>query len=361
MKNKIKPDPDTAAVSPNANATTKVKFISKLSLGYYPTPLEELTRLGAKHGNHRIYIKRDDMTGPATGGNKTRKLEYILREALDQGCSAILTLGGPQTNHGRTTVAAAIQCGLKPILVLGGKKPDYLSGNLTLDAMMGAELVFSDDREATAKQVISEYEARGEKVYYMPAGGSSPTGVAGYIMAVPELMKQLEERDIHPKYVLCAVGSQGTFDGLLLGAKYFHAPFEVVGVPVAPLKEHQEEGMAAFMNEVSRIYEMGVTVSPHEVRLFTGPADCPYPGFAYSVPDPATRAVMMEVAKEEGVILDPVYTGKAFRGMLDLLDQGILDGDVVFVHTGGAAAVWTQEHLNAAQDELYANCTIREI
>ncbi len=334
--------------------------IPRIRLGYYPTPLEALPRLSAAHGGTPVYIKRDDMTGPATGGNKTRKLEYILREALDQGCTAILTLGGPQTNHGRTTVAAAIQCGLKPVLVLGGKRPDYLSGNLTLDAMMGAELIFSEDREAAARQVIADYERRGEKVYCMPPGGSNSTGVLGYIMMIPELMKQLEERDLHPRYLLCAVGSQGTYNGLLLGARYFRAPFEVIGIPVAPLEPHQAEKMAAFMNEVSRRYDMGVTIAAGDVRLCAGPGDCPYTGPAYSVPDPETRRAMLELARTEGVILDPVYTGKAFRGMLDLLDRGALDGGVVFLHTGGAAAVWTREHLDAAQSDLLANCTICE-
>lgn len=338
----------------------KLESIKKVHLGYYPTPLEALPRLSAKHG-HNIFIKRDDMTGPATGGNKTRKLEYILQEAMDQNCTAVLTLGGPQTNHGRTTVAATIQCGMKPILVLGGDVPEYLSGNLTLDAMMGAELIFSQDREAAAEKIIAEYAARGEKVYYMPAGGSNVTGVVGYIQAIPELMEQLNTMDIHPKYLLCAVGSQGTFDGLLLGAKYYHAPFQVVGVPVAPLKEGQVEDMAAFMNEISLHYDLRITVTPEDIRLFTGPAECPYTGFAYSIPDAATRSTMMEAAREEGVILDPVYTGKAFRGMLDLLDRGELDGDVIFLHTGGTAAVWTQEHLDSAQSELRKNCVIRQI
>lgn len=333
----------------------------KLQLGYYPTPLEALPRLSAAHGGARIYIKRDDMTGPAGGGNKTRKLEYILREALDQGCTSVLTLGGPQTNHGRTTVAAAIQCGLKPILVLGGKRPDYLSGNLTLDAMMGAKLVFAEDRERAALQIIAEHEAKGERVYYMPAGGSNSTGVLGYIMMVPELMRQLDEQDVHPKYVVCAVGSQGTYDGLLLGAKYFQAPFQVVGIPVAPLKPNQTEDMASFINEVSARYEMGITVTAADIKLYTGPQDRPYTGPAYSVPDPDTRAAMLELARTEGILLDPVYTGKAFRGMLDLLDRGILDGEVVFLHTGGAAAIWSKEHLDAAQDQLRANCAICEI
>ena len=224
---------------------------------------------------------------------------------------------------------------------------------------MGAELIFSQDREEAARKVIAEYAARGEKVYYMPAGGSNATGVLGYIQAVPEIMGQLAKLDIHPRYLLCAVGSQGTYDGLLLGAKYYHAPFQVVGVPVAPLKEGQTEEMAAFMNAVSRQYELGVRVTPEDIRLFSGPEDCPYTGFAYSVPDDATRSTLLEAAREEGIILDPVYTGKAFRGMLDLMDRGELDGDVLFLHTGGTAAVWTQEHLDAAQSALRDNCSIR--
>ena len=339
----------------------KVEERKKLHLGEYPTPLEYMGNLTKKYGKGKLYIKRDDIAGPAFGGNKTRKLEYIMQEAVEEGYTAMLTVGGPQTNHGKTTVAAAVKLGLKPILVLGGKAPDYLSGNLTLDAMMGADIVFAgDDMPGAVKATIERYEKQGDKVYNLPAGGTAMTGVAGYIMAVPELMKQLEEQNIHPKALVCALGSMGTYGGLNLGMKYFNAPFKVVGVPVSPPPADKAEQVAKFMNEVSDFYGMGIHTDPADLLINNGPADAPYSGEEYNKPDPITRKYMFEIARAEGIILDPTYTGKAFRGFLDMVEKGIIDGDVIFLHTGGATAVWTKEHLDDMQGELRANCKISE-
>lgn len=341
----------------------KVEEMKKFHLGEYPTPLEPLTNLTKKYGKGKLYIKRDDMAGPAFGGNKTRKLEYIMKEAVDGGYTAMLTVGGPQTNHGRTTVAAAVKYGLKPILVLGGPAPTYLSGNLTLDAMIGTDLVFAgDDMVGAVEATIERYEKQGDKVYYLPAGGTAMTGVVGYIMAVPELMRQMEEMNIHPKYVVCAVGSLGTYGGLNLGVRYFNAPFKILGVPVAPSKDDPRIGAAKFMNEVSTFYNMGITVTPEELLVNNGPAEAPYSGEEYNRPDPITRKYMFELAREEGIILDPTYTGKAFRGFLDMVETGYIkpDEDAVFLHTGGATAVWTKEHLDDMQQELRDNCHISE-
>ena len=342
----------------------RIEEMPKLHLGEYPTPLEKMENLTKKHGKGNLYIKRDDATGPAFGGNKTRKLEYVMKEALDEGYTAMLTVGGPQTNHGRTTVAASVKLGLKPILVLGGSAPDYLSGNLTLDAMMGADIVFAgDDMEGAVKATIERYEKAGDKVYYLPAGGTGLTGVVGYVMAVPELMKQFEEMDIHPKYVVCAVGSLGTYGGLNLGVRYFCAPFEILGVPVAPSAEDPRIGAAKFINEVSEHYGMGVQVEATDLLINHGPAEAPYCGEEYNKPDPLTRKYMFELAREEGIILDPTYTGKAFRGFLEMVDTGVIgaEEDVVFLHTGGATAVWTKEHLDDMQKELFDNCKISEL
>ncbi len=341
----------------------KIEDMPKISLGEYPTPLQKLEHLTARHGKHAtLYIKRDDATGPALGGNKTRKLEYVMAEAMNQGCTAMLTTGGPQTNHGRTTVAAAIHCGMKPILVLGGHKPDYLSGNLTLDAMMGTDIVFSEDVPAAIEKTIARYEAQGDKVYNLRVGGSSMTGVCGYVMAVKEIMEQCEAMHIQPKYLVCAVGSLGTYGGLNAGVRYFHAPFKIMGVPVSPQPmEERKKNAADFINQISETYEMGFTVKPEELLINNGPEDNPYSGEAYNKPDPTTRSYMFELAREEGIILDPTYTGKAFRGFLEMADQGIIDGDCIFLHTGGVPAVWTKEHLDDMQKELFANCTISEI
>ena len=338
----------------------KLEELKKVKLGEYPTPLQEMPHLAAKHGNKiKMWIKRDDTTGPAFGGNKTRKLEYVMADAIDKGCTAMLTYGGPQTNHGRTTVAAAIHCGMKPILVLGGEAPKYLSGNLTLDAMMGTDLYFSSDRDKAAKEVIAKYEAQGDKVYDLPTGGSTMIGAAGYIMAVKEIMDQCEAMDIHPKYLIATVGSLGTFGGLNAGVHYFKAPFKVIGVPVSP--GDKVAGAVEFVNKLSDFYDLGFKITADDICVMEGPEDAPYAGEAYNKPDPLTRAAMFELAREEGIISDPTYTGKTMRGFLDMVDKGIIDGDAIFLHTGGAMAVWTKEHLDDMQGELFANCTISEI
>ena len=338
----------------------KLEELKKVKLGEYPTPLQEMPHLAAKHGNKiKMWIKRDDATGPAFGGNKTRKLEYVMADALEQGCTAMLTYGGPQTNHGRTTVAAAIHCGMKPILILGGKKPDYLSGNLTLDAMMGTDIIFTSDYAKASKEVIARYEAQGDKVYDLPVGGSTMIGAAAYIMAVKEIMDQCEAMDIHPKYLIATVGSLGTFGGLNAGVHYFKAPFKVIGVPVSP--GEKKERAVEFVNQLSDFYDLGFKITIDDICIMEGPEDAPYAGEAYNKPDPLTRAAMFELAREEGIISDPTYTGKTLRGFLDMVDKGIIDGDSIFLHTGGAMAVWTKEHLDDMQQELFDNCSITEI
>lgn len=339
----------------------KLEEMKKVSLGEYPTPLEKMENLTKKHGKGNLYIKRDDATGPAFGGNKTRKLEYVIKEALDGGYTAMLTVGGPQTNHGRATVAASIKYGLKPILVLMGEEPTYLSGNLNLDAMMGADIYFTADREEGVKKVIEKYEAMGEKVYYLPGGGSNTTGVVGYINTVPEIMKQCKEMGINPKYVVCAVGSLGTYGGLNVGVKYFNAPFKIMGVPVSPPAEDPRIRAAEFMNNVCETYNLGISFTPDELLCNNGPENAPFSGEQYNKPDALTRKYMFELASKEGIILDPTYTGKAFRGFLEMVDNGTIDGDVIFLHTGGATAVWTKEHLDDMQEELFANCKISTI
>lgn len=341
----------------------KVENRKKLHLGEYPTPLESMDNLTRKHGKVKLYIKRDDIAGPAFGGNKTRKLEYIMQEALEGGYTAMLTVGGPQTNHGKTTVAAAVKLGLKPILVLGGPAPEYLSGNLTLDAMMGTDIVFAGaDMAGAVEATIKRYEAQGDKVYNLPGGGTGTTGVAGYIMAVKEIMDQCEQQGIHPKYVVCAVGSLGTYGGLNIGVRYFNAPFQILGVPVSPKDDWAQwrKDTAKFINDMAAFYEMDIHVDGDELLINNGPADAPYSGEEYNKPDSLTRKAMFELAREEGVITDPTYTGKAFRGFLDMVDKGIIDGDAIFLHTGGATAVWTKEHLDDMQQELFDNCKISE-
>jgi D-cysteine desulfhydrase family pyridoxal phosphate-dependent enzyme len=341
----------------------KIEELKKVSLGHYPTPLEIMENLTETMGKGNLYIKRDDVTGPAFGGNKTRKLEYLFREALDMGCTAVLTVGGSQTNHGRTTVGAAVKLGLKPILVLSGDEPTYLSGNLTLDAMMGADIYFAPtgQEDRVIEEVVKKYEERGDKVYQIPLGGSNYLGAVGYIMSVKEILDQMKERGLTIDHLVCTVGSMGTYAGLLIGAKYFDAPFDVIGVPVMP--GDKDEEVLAYANEVCRRFDLGITVEEEDVKVVYGPEDFPYAGLAYNEPDPITREAVMMMAKTEAIMLDPTYTGKAFRGFLELIDQEDWikpDESALFLHTGGAMALWTKEHLDDMQDQLRGNCTITQ-
>lgn len=209
--------------------------VKKYPLGNFPTPLERMSNLEKYLGVPNLFIKRDDLNGLGLAGNKVRKLEYLVQDAMDQGCTALLTYGGPQTNHGRLTVAAAVKCGMKAILILDEERPDYCSGNLILDELMGADLYFTTaDPKQKAREVMAEYEKRGEKVYEIAPGGSSEIGALGYFFMMQELGRQLKEQDTHPRYLVASSGSLGTFSGMWLGAKYFNVGLEVVPVAVDP-------------------------------------------------------------------------------------------------------------------------------
>lgn len=350
------------------DTTMGIENVRKVKLGHYPTPLEKMENLTKMLGKGELFIKRDDSTGPAFGGNKARKLEYLIREAIDTGCTAVLTVGGTQTNHGRTTVGAAVKYGLKPILVLSGKDTGYLSGNLNLDAMMGADIYFVANPADTSKvieDVCEKYAQQGDKVYVIPGGGSNPVGAVGYIMSIKEILDQMEEENLKIDHLVCTVGSMGTFGGMLLGAKYFNAPFDVIAVPVSPApKGDKEKAVAEFANKVSETYGMGITISPEEVKIAYGPDDAPYSGEQYNKPDPITREAIITLAKSEAIFLDPTYTGKTFRAFMDLVKEGdwIKEGEnALFLHTGGAMALWTKEHLDDMQDQLRANCTTTQL
>lgn len=340
----------------------KVEELKKVSLGHYPTPIEKLENITKLLGKGDVYIKRDDTTGPAFGGNKTRKLEYLLKEAQDQGATAVITYGGTQTNHGRTTVGAAVKLGMKPILILSGGDTGYLSGNLNLDAMMGTDIYFAKEKSPAeiTKEVVAKYEAQGDKVYIVPVGGSNTLGAVGYIMAVKEIVDQIKEQNLKIDHLVCTVGSMGTFAGSILGAKYFNAPFDVIAVPVSPRpKGSKEADVVKFANEVSKTYDMGIEITLDDVKIAYGPDECPYSGEAYNKPDPVTRDAIILLAKNEGIFLDPTYTGKTFRGLVDMVknEEYIKAGEsVMFVHTGGAMALWTKEHLDDMQTQLRENC-----
>lgn len=344
--------------------------LKSAKVGLVDTPLATLEHLGEHLSKGPIYIKRDDLTGLAFGGNKARKLDYLVQYALDHHYTTLMTFGGVQSNHARMTAAAAAAKGLKSILVLMGPKPQTCSGNLILDRMMDCELVFvdtsafagqKDQKEKTkayldrcVKQIVEEKEKAGEKVLNIPIGGQGVIGSAGYIKAVPEIMRQMQEQNISAKYLVCGYGSTGTFAGLVAGALAYKAPFEIIGIPVQP-DYHPQAECAAFVNQLSEYYDLGFTCTPDMIRVEPGLPEDPYYGLGYDIPDEKTQETMRLMASLEGIFVDPCYTGKVLRGMCDLIKRGVIEENagVIFLHSGGTPAIWSSEHLDFAQTVLW--------
>ncbi len=324
--------------------------LKKLSLANLPTPLQLMPNLTKKIGKGNLYIKREDLTDVGLSGNKVRKLEYLVADALDNNCDTLLTYGGIQTNHGRLTAAAAVRAGMKCILILQGKKPDYYSGNLLLDKLMGADIYFTEDNQQDlAAKVIQSYTQKGHKVYEIPTGGSNITGAYGYLKMVQELMEQLDEQKILPKYLVVASGSLGTFAGIWAGAKYFNAPFTVIPIAVNPETSYREKQAADLINELSKEYELGIDCHESDLEIYFGRGEISYSGTAYNVPDVQTQQAIKLLAQTEGIFVDPCYSGKSFHGFVDIVTHVIGNEDAIFVHTGGIPALWTKEHLDDMQ------------
>lgn len=353
----------------------KIEELKHVPTGYVNTPLEALPTLTKELGHGgTLYIKRDDLTGLALGGNKARKLDYIVQYALENGYTALMTFGGTQTNHGRLTVAAAIRYGLKPILILKGKKPETMSGNILLDRLMGADMYFVDtsaadalpeaEREAAkkrfvdecAQKVMDDYARRGEKVLSIPVGGQTVIGSAGYVQAVPEIMRQMKEQNADIRYLVVGYGSTGTFAGLWAGARYYNAPFEVIGIPIEPDYRPVQETVD-FINELSRTFDMGFTCTAEDLHIEYGEGEHFYGGIGYNEPDHVTQRYIELLARTEAIFLDPCYTGKVFHGFTELVKNGIIphDANAVFVHTGGAPGLWTQEQLDSMQELFWSD------
>lgn len=348
--------------------------LQKVQTGFFPTPLHKLENLSAELKS-TIFIKRDDLSGLGFGGNKLRKLDYLVKEAKDQGYTALLTFGGVQTNHGRQMAACACKYGMKSIIIANMKSaapPEQLSGNLLLDQILGCDVIFMDMssidrnaagkpphiikaetaalRKAVAAQVVAMYRAKGEKVYEMPAGGSTPLGVMGYFDAVKEMMDQLDEMHQKIDCVVCSSGSNGTFSGLWLGAKYYKAPFEVIGSTVSAYSPENNVKMAELINATSEKYELGVHAEPDDLRILGA-----YCGVGYDVPDEKTYETILRLARSEGLFVDPTYTGKGFTALLDLIETEKIPAgsNVLFIHTGGLPALFSEQHAAALTKQLW--------
>lgn len=304
-----------------------------------PTPLEEATRLERLFPGARLFLKRDDLTHPALGGNKARKLEFLLADARRQGADVVLTVGGPQSNHARITAALSARLGWECILVLEGAEPPEAQGNLLIDRLLGADVRFAGARPAqeVMEEIAAGLEAQGRRPYAIPVGGSTPLGAVGYCLAMEEMLAQASDAGVVVHRVYVATGSGGTQAGLVLGARVLDPSLRVTGVSVSRSAEESRSRVAELATGAASLLGLPVRVEAAGVEVLDG-----YVGPGYGVPTPGCLEAIRLLAREEGVLLDPVYTGKAMACLLDHLRRGVIgEGEnVVFWHTGGAPALF---------------------
>jgi D-cysteine desulfhydrase family pyridoxal phosphate-dependent enzyme len=316
--------------------------ISRLHFAHLPTPVEELRRLGEALDGPRLLIKRDDQTGLAFGGNKTRKLEFLVAEARDQGAKTLVSGGALQSNHCRQTAAAAARFGFKCILVLTGERPKQPSANLLLDELFGAEIIHvadREDRDRILQETFNQAAEKGMRPYLVPYGGSSPTGALGYAFAMKELMEQ----DLQADWIVFATSSGGTHAGLLLGQRVFGYKGKVLGISVDESENWLKEHVSDLASLTSEKLGERIEFTPGEVL-----ADASHCSAGYGVLTEPEREAIRLFATCEGLLLDPVYTGRAAAGMIDLTRKGFFKKDetVLFLHTGGQPALFADQYAN---------------
>ncbi|MBS7809356.1 D-cysteate sulfo-lyase [Roseococcus pinisoli] len=317
----------------------------RVRLGHMPTPLEPMENLSRLLGGPDIWIKRDDCTGLSSGGNKTRKLEYLLAEALAQGADTVLTQGATQSNHARQTAAAAAKLGLECHILLedrtGYADEAYnQSGNVLLDKLHGASITRhpgGTDMQAEMEKQAEALKAKGRKPYCIPGGGSNAVGALGYVNAALELVNQAAEMGLRIDHVVHATGSSGTQAGLVTGLVALNSGIPVLGIGVRAPKEKQEANVLALSEKVATHLGLpGIVRAEHVV------ANTDYVGQGYGIPTEGMIEAVKLVAEKEGIILDPVYSGKGMAGLIDLIRKGHFKKgeNIVFLHTGGSVGLF---------------------
>jgi len=300
-----------------------------------PTPLHKVSNV-SEDLSAELYCKRDDLTGFAFGGNKTRKLDFLIAEALDRGYDALIAVGSFQSNFCRMAAGAGVAYGIEPHLVLGGEEKEKPTGNLLVDHILGAKIhpintMDWNEWEAYSKNLEDELTAKGRKVYCLPVGGSVPIGILGYIRGFYEIMEDCSRQNIEPDSIFCADGSLGTHAGLLLGKSLFGWNGRIIGISVAQKKQDAVDILKRIIGETADMLRVD-PCSDDDIII-----DDNYIGEAYgSRTEAASKAITM-FAQRDGIFLDEVYTGKAASGMIDYIKKGETDPDrpVLFLHTGG--------------------------
>ena len=318
------------------NAVSRVRF------AYLPTPIEELPRLSQKLGGPLIFVKRDDQTGLAFGGNKTRKLEFLIAEAKQCGASLLISGGAIQSNHCRQTAAAAARFGFQCTLVLTGEMPQHPSANILLDQLFGAKIINvldRKDRDKVLQETFDHALAKGVKPYLVPYGGSSPTGALGYAFAVEEFLKQGIDAD----WILFGTSSGGTHAGFVLGQRVFGLRGKILGISIDEPEQWLKTQISALASSASEKLGPRIEFGASDVL-----ANDNYCRAGYGVLTEAEREAVLLFARYEGLLLDPVYTGRAAAGLIDLIRKGFFrkNETVLFWHTGGQAALFADKYSN---------------
>jgi D-cysteine desulfhydrase family pyridoxal phosphate-dependent enzyme len=316
-------------------------MLPREEFAHLPTAIDHLPRLSRSLGGPELLIKRDDQTGLAFGGNKTRKLEYLLGDARSKNADMVLSTGAAQSNHCRQTAAAAARCGLDCTLVLVGPEPEVPSANYFLDLLLGAKIVWTEigSRDLTLERTFLEAGKSGANPYLIPYGGSNALGAYAYYQAYQELLEQ--RKGELPDWIVFASSSGGTQAGLFLASQVFNGP-RVLGISVDEPEKHLRDTVARISGDLARLLGLETVIDPVEIQV-----NAAYTGEGYGIMNERDRDAIRLFADAEGILLDPVYTGRAAGGLVDLIREGFFDKDhkVLFWHTGGTPGLFADQYL----------------
>lgn len=317
----------------------------RVRLGHLPTPLEPMDRLSEALGGPRLWVKRDDCTGLSSGGNKTRKLEYLIADAQAKGADTVITQGATQSNHARQTAAAAAKSNMACHILLedrtGSNDPQYnFNGNVLLDRLHGASVSKrggGTDMAAEMEVLAENLAAQGHTCYVIPGGGSNPIGALGYVNCAHELSEQATQLDLRIDALVHATGSSGTQAGLVAGLSALRSDIHLLGIGVRAPQQKQEQMVFELARRTADTLDMDLVIDRSAVR-----ANCDYVGPGYGLPTEGMKEALKLLARLEGLLFDPVYSGKGLDGLIDLNQKGAFEGmnNVVFLHTGGSAALF---------------------
>jgi len=334
---------------------SKLGTYPRFSLAEYPTPLEHLPRL-SQEVKRAFYVKRDDVIGPGLGGNKVRKLEFLLAEAQQRGARKVVTYGGLQSNHARMTAAAARKAGMEPHLFYFEHRPARLTGNLLVNQVLGAKMHFVPlggggngmTLETTIRLVRWVAWLMVGPHYHIPVGGHSCLGCLGYVVAALEIDAQARQAGIENAWLTVAAGSGGTLAGLMAGLALIDSPLKLVGIDVGKMWKAFPDSIALLASELCTKLGERRTFTPQQVPMI----EAAYAGEAYGTPSAEGMAAIRKLARLEGLLLDPVYTAKAFAGTLDLIEKGKMGKNepVIFLHTGGLTALFAFDYAKYKRD-----------